>query len=169
MAKHLGAPPFARVRLGLLRRAKAMWTKAAVGDTPLCLLKPLCYMNRSGTPTARVLGHLGLEAKALLAVVDDIHLPVGKSRLRPGGGAGGHKGLASVRDSLGTQDFARLRIGVGSPAPGADLSAWVLAPADPEDRQAEAATLPVNIAAALAWAAAGVEEGQAALNSGAPP
>ena len=166
LISHLDAPPPTRVRLGMWRRAKALWTKVTAGSVHICILKPMGYMNRSGTPTARVLRHLRLELDSLLVVVDDIHLAVGEARLRPGGGAGGHKGLASIRDSLGSEDFGRLRLGIGAPTDASDLSGWVLAPADPEERRLEAAAMPRNLAVALAWAKEGMEAEKTVLARG---
>lgn len=155
-------PGFARVRLGFLRGAKAVWSRGEHGGMGMCLLKPMGYMNRSGPPALRVMRHLRLEAGSVLALVDDVHLAVGKARLRAAGGAGGHNGLRSLMDSLRTQELARLRVGVGSPG-GEDLADWVLSPPTPEDRAAEAALIPALVDAVLAWATEGVEAAQTIL------
>lgn len=78
------------------------------------LAKPTTYVNRSGAAVRALLSKHGLTPDQLLVVVDDINLPVGRVRLRPGGGAGGHNGLEDLIDSLQSSDFARLRIGVGN-------------------------------------------------------
>jgi len=98
--------------------------KAGRGDYLLCRLKlegcevlvqkPLTYMNLSGGAVQHALHYFKLTPAELLVVGDDIHLPFGRLRLRPKGSDGGHNGLSSVIASLGTEDFARLRIGVGN-------------------------------------------------------
>jgi PTH1 family peptidyl-tRNA hydrolase len=78
------------------------------------LLKPLTYMNRSGQSMRAVLDWLKLPASSVLVVYDDMDLPIGRLRLRLSGSAGGHNGMKSAIAHLGTQDFSRLRIGIGS-------------------------------------------------------
>ncbi|WOD39134.1 aminoacyl-tRNA hydrolase [Nodosilinea sp. E11] len=78
------------------------------------LLKPLTYMNRSGQSMRAVLDWLKLEPSQVLVVYDDMDLPVGRLRLRLSGSAGGHNGMKSAISHLGTQDFSRLRIGIGA-------------------------------------------------------
>jgi peptidyl-tRNA hydrolase, PTH1 family len=126
------------------------------------VLKPLSYMNRSGPA---LVGHLRGDdldiAKDLLVVVDDVALEPGRARLRASGSAGGHNGLKSVEASLRTQEYPRLRIGVGAKPAGADLADWVLSPPPREDRQAILAILPPLVDCVAAWIAGGTE---AALN-----
>lgn len=78
------------------------------------LLKPLTFMNRSGQSMRAVLDWLKLPASSVLVVYDDMDLPIGRLRLRLSGSAGGHNGMKSAIAHLGTQDFSRLRIGIGS-------------------------------------------------------
>ncbi|MEB3172490.1 MAG: aminoacyl-tRNA hydrolase [Cyanobacteriota bacterium] len=86
------------------------------GDQRLRLLMPQTFMNDSGRSIRAALDWFGLAPQQLLVVVDDMDLPLGKLRLRASGSAGGHNGLRSTISHLGTQDFARLRIGIGAPA-----------------------------------------------------
>ncbi len=79
------------------------------------LLWPLTYMNRSGGPVVAALRELQSDPAQILVLTDDFHLDLGALRARAAGSAGGHNGLRSIEDCLGTQDYARLRIGVGSP------------------------------------------------------
>jgi PTH1 family peptidyl-tRNA hydrolase len=90
------------------------------------LLKPIDYMNRSGLAIGAAMRWLKLEPKDVLVVVDDVNLPLGHLRLRAKGSAGGHNGLKSVEQSLGTQEYARLRGGVGAAEEGRDLAGHVL-------------------------------------------
>jgi len=83
-------------------------------------------MNLSGEAVSPAVGTLGCGLDRLLVISDDISLPLGTLRLREKGSAGGHKGLASIIQELGTEAFPRLRIGVGSPVRGQDAAAYVL-------------------------------------------
>jgi PTH1 family peptidyl-tRNA hydrolase len=86
------------------------------GDQRLRLLMPQTFMNESGRSIRAALDWFDLQPEALLVVVDDMDLPLGKLRLRASGSAGGHNGLRSTISHLGTQVFPRLRIGIGAPA-----------------------------------------------------
>jgi PTH1 family peptidyl-tRNA hydrolase len=86
------------------------------------LLRPLSYMNLSGGPVKSALGYYKFNLSELLVICDDVNLPLGNLRLREKGVAGGQKGLLSVISALGTEDFPRLRLGVGGGHPGANLS-----------------------------------------------
>ena len=81
----------------------------------LFLLMPNTYMNESGRSVQATLNWFDIEKEKLLVIVDDIDLPLGRLRIRSKGSAGGHNGLKSIISHLGTQDFCRLRIGIGSP------------------------------------------------------
>jgi peptidyl-tRNA hydrolase, PTH1 family len=129
---------------------------------PVLLLKPLTYMNRSGAVVGPLRGAPGFDlARQLLVVVDDVALPPGRARFRPSGSAGGHNGLRSVEQALGTRDYARLRIGVGEKPPGWELSDWVLSPPPAEEREAIVELLPRLVEGVDCWLEEGVE---AAMN-----
>jgi PTH1 family peptidyl-tRNA hydrolase len=105
------------------------WKFAAeVGEAGgVTLVKPQTFMNRSGLSVAAVVKWLKLTPQDLLVVVDDADLPLGQLRLRPSGGSGGHNGLRSIIEALGSEEFARLRIGIGRREPfGADITDHVL-------------------------------------------
>ncbi len=110
------------------RRSPGGQAKEAVwaAEPRVVLLKPQSYMNRSGAQVAAVLAYYRLLLSDLLVICDDANLPVGHLRFRKSGGPGGQRGLDSVIDSLGTPEFARLRIGVGGGYAGADLAGYVL-------------------------------------------
>jgi PTH1 family peptidyl-tRNA hydrolase len=104
------------------------------GAAPLLVAKPLTYMNRSGDGVSGLLRYYGLEISALLVIVDEVALPFGRLRARPRGSAGGHNGLKSVVERLGTTEFARLRLGVGRGDARRDLADHVLAGFEPGER-----------------------------------
>ena len=95
------------------------------------LVLPLTYMNTSGRAVADALSSGDREPHDLLVVCDDVNLPLGRLRLRADGSDGGHNGLASIISVLGTERFARLRLGVGGAPQGVDLADYVLEPFEP--------------------------------------
>lgn len=122
------------------------------------LVKPQTFMNRSGNAIAPMLRKKGVAAGDLLVLVDDVELPLGKLRLRANGSAGTHNGLKSLVERLGSQEFARLRIGVGPVPPERDLVAFVLERYAPQAREQVRELIPRAADAALAWVSDGVEK-----------
>ena len=122
-----------RVELRLRGRAMARMGKGKWRGFPFVLSQPQTWMNLSGQSVQCLKRKLGLPPSELIVIVDDIHLPVGSLRLRPSGGAGGHNGLQSIIDALGTSDFPRLRIGVGNQFSRGDQSSHVLSEFSPEE------------------------------------
>lgn len=96
------------------------------GSSRIVLLRPLSYMNLSGGVVGTALRWHRMEPADLLVICDDVNLPMGHLRLRPGGGAGGQKGLLSIIEVLDTDEFPRLRLGVGGGEPGANVAQHVL-------------------------------------------
>ena len=93
------------------------------------LLKPMTYMNLSGEAVESFLRFLGdrvMDSDRIIAICDDVYLPLGVIRLRMSGGSGGHKGLISIANHLGSNEFGRLRVGIGQPASGIDYKDFVL-------------------------------------------
>ena len=93
----------------------------------MLLVKPMTYMNLSGQAVRPLADYYKIPPEHILVIFDDVSLPVGKLRVRPDGSAGGHNGAKSLIAELGTQDFPRIRVGVGEkPHPDYDLADWVL-------------------------------------------
>ena len=113
LAERAGSTGYARARDG------AASVRARIDDLELLLVKPTTYMNLSGSAVRTVLAKERVPIRDLLVVVDDFALPFGRLRIRDRGSDGGHNGLRSIIAELGTQGFARLRIGIGEPARGA--------------------------------------------------
>lgn len=108
--------------------------EATLAGAEALLVKPQSFMNLSGEPVARLLAERALCTSELVVVVDDVALPLGRVRVRPHGSDGGHNGLRSLVAALGTEAFARVRIGVGvEPPPELDLADFVLAEFLPEE------------------------------------
>ncbi len=105
-----------------------------------CLVKPLTYVNLSGDVAGPFLRTAGLEPESLFVIVDDLNLPLGRIRVRPSGSSGGHNGLRSIAQVLTSDDYPRLRLGIGaspsvSDAQHAAVVDHVLAPFSPEERE----------------------------------
>lgn len=126
----------------------------------ILLAKPQTFMNLAGESVKAIMGHFGIELEELLVVHDELDLPLGTVRLKPGGGTAGHNGLKSVVACLGTRDFVRLRLGIGRPPgrmPGADFVLKRF-----RSDEVTEAEVSVQVAADMAesWATAGVEATQ---------
>lgn len=105
-----------------------------VAGTPVVLLKPQTFMNRSGAAVAAWLVRLALPAAGLVVVHDDLDLPLGRLRVVAAGGAGGHRGVRSIQETLGTTEFPRVRVGIGRPEAGQAAADRVLTDFTPEER-----------------------------------
>jgi PTH1 family peptidyl-tRNA hydrolase len=136
----------------------------------VAVLLPSTWMNRSGDAVAEATRALDLEpSRDLLLVSDDVDLPFGRIRLRPGGGAGGQRGLAHVIDRLATREIPRLRFGVGRPPEGAATSDHVLEPFSPSEEAALPAILDRAADAIERALCDGVAAAMNAFNADPPP
>jgi len=112
-----------------------------VAGSKVVLAKPQTYMNLSGQSVSRLVKKFSISLNDLLVIHDDLDLSLGKIRIRQGGSSGGHKGVGSIITELGSQDFLRLRVGIGRPAKDAgeisetDIIAYVLSDFTPEEKQ----------------------------------
>jgi PTH1 family peptidyl-tRNA hydrolase len=135
-----------------------------LGDTRLALLRPETYMNESGRSVGAAARFFKVEPERLLVVHDDVDLEPGRLQARRGGGLAGHNGLRSLAQHLGSQDFLRLRIGVGRPGRGdpRSVSDWVLSGFSPEEDVEALVTRSADAAEAIANE--GLEAAQARFN-----
>jgi len=113
---------------------QARTAKTIYAGQQLMLVKPQTFMNLSGNSVAALLRYFGGTPVDLTVISDDADLPLGRMRLRANGGSGGHRGLLSIMEQLGTEDFPRLRVGIGREDHQGDLASQVLAKLD-EPRQ----------------------------------
>jgi peptidyl-tRNA hydrolase, PTH1 family len=113
------------VRLSRMQ-SKALIGSGLIGNAKIVLAKPQTFMNLSGQAIAALVRFYKIPLDQLLVAHDDLDLPLGTIRMRPGGGPGGQKGLASTIQQLGTQGFPRLRIGIGRPPGRMEASSYVL-------------------------------------------
>jgi PTH1 family peptidyl-tRNA hydrolase len=114
---------------------RALIGKGAFLDERLILAKPQTFMNNSGQAVGALVRFYKIPIDHLLVVHDDLDLPFGTLRLRPRGGAGGQRGMGSIMAKLNTQDFARLRVGIGRPPGRMDPSDYVLHDFDPPEEE----------------------------------
>ena len=135
-----------------------------------CLvMKPQTYMNLSGEAVREAAQFYKIPADHVLVIYDDVSLPVGKLRVRPTGSAGGHNGIKNIIAHLGTQDFPRVKIGVGAkPTPDYDLADWVLSSFSAQDEKALGVSLKNAADAALAIIDHGVPEAANRFNGSHP-
>lgn len=120
-----------------------------VAGSEVILAKPQTYMNLSGESVSRLVKRFDINLNDLIVIHDDLNLPLGKIRIRPVGSSGGHKGVDSIIFSLGSQDFPRLRVGIGRPivlenSVMADeaIIAYVLSDFSPDEKQTVTTVLP---------------------------
>jgi PTH1 family peptidyl-tRNA hydrolase len=116
----------------------ALIAKGRIGAEEALLAKPQTFMNESGRSVGAILRYTYANSIDLVVVHDDLDLQLGAVRVKIGGGHGGHNGLRSIIEHIGTPDFVRVRVGVGRPAPGFDAADYVLSPFTAEERKAAA-------------------------------
>ncbi len=131
-------------------QGKARIGRGEVAGVKVVVARPHTYMNRSGESVIRLVKKYKVKLDDLLVVYDDMDLPLGKIRIRTGGSSGGHKGAESIIAELGSQDFSRLRVGIGRPIAteglpedtNADIVTYLLSELPPEEKKAINHVLP---------------------------
>lgn len=130
-------------------RHKALTGFYELGGEKVLLVKPVTYMNLSGQAVRALADDYKIPPEHILVIFDDISLPVGRLRVRPNGSAGGHNGIKSLIAELGSQNFPRIKVGVGAkPHPDYDLADWVLSTFTKEEEALLGPTLKRAIEAA---------------------
>src|ERR1700736_3674205 len=157
-----------RGRFGRERReGPARVREGTVDGYDLVTARPQTYMNVSGRAAVHLVGKYGVPPADLIVVHDDVDLPLGRLRLKRGGGAAGNKGVLSIADALRTRDFMRVRIGVSRPADRDDMVEYVLDRSTPEEREKLAAVLPRAAAAVMALVRDGLDSAMSEYNRAA--
>ncbi len=148
---------------------QGLYTQTAYNGIKLYLLKPQTYMNLSGKSVVQLSAFFKIPPQRIIVLFDDISLAPGRLRVRAEGSAGGHNGIKSIIQELGSQDFPRVKIGVGAkPNPGYDLADWVLGSFSALDEKAMAVSLENAGQAALAVIDKGVPEAANRFNGSHP-
>jgi PTH1 family peptidyl-tRNA hydrolase len=117
----------------LVPSGQARLGRTRIGQTDVILSQPLAWMNTSGPVVKTLLEQAGLSPAQLIVVHDDLDLELGRLRIRQRGGAGGHNGVLSILTALETDEFCRVRVGIGRPAVNEDPADFVLSPFTPSD------------------------------------
>ncbi|HOE35083.1 MAG: aminoacyl-tRNA hydrolase [Chloroflexi bacterium] len=125
---------------------------------PVIIAKPLTYMNESGSAVSSLLHYFKVPLNRLLVIHDDLDLPLGTLRLRPGGGSAGQRGMQSIADKLGTNAFPRLRFGIGRPPGRMDPADYVLEKFGASEQELLKMTLDQAAAAAVTFIREGLEK-----------
>jgi PTH1 family peptidyl-tRNA hydrolase len=146
----------AKAYVAELRSAEPRFSEGRAGDREVLLVKPQTFMNLSGQAVGRLSRERAIPPEQILVVYDDLDLPLGRLRLRPEGGSGGHKGMRSIIDALGTQAFPRLRVGIDRPPAGADPTEYVLRPFSREEQVVVNEVVERAVAAVECWLAEGI-------------
>lgn len=128
------------------------------------LAKPMAFMNRSGPPVLLLLDELGLNFEDMLVIHDDIDLEFGRIKIKEKGGHGGHRGIKSLMNALGSGDFTRLRMGIGRPDPNMDVSGHVLGRFTPEEAEKLSRFIKMGREAAVTVLCNGTKEGMNRFN-----
>ena len=152
LAEHLGC----KIDKG---KFQGLYGKATYQGRTIFLLKPQTYMNLSGRSVLQLSAYYAIPPQRIIVLFDDISLEPGRLRVRADGSAGGHNGIKSIIQELGSQAFPRVKIGVGAkPNPQQDLADWVLSGFTPTEKNALDAALPHAGMAALCIIEKGVPE-----------
>lgn len=142
---------------GMRLQSQALVVSATYEGRKILLAKPQTYMNLSGQAVQGLVRFYKLPLQNLLVAHDDLDLPLGTLRLRPGGGSGGQKGVASTIERLGTSDFPRLRLGIGRPPGRMDAAAYVLQDFSPAELPIVSEVLHRAVDAVLTFVVEGLD------------
>ena len=148
---------------------QGLYGQASYRGQKVYLLKPLTYMNLSGRSVVQLSAYFQIPPQMIIVLFDDISLEPGRLRVRPSGSAGGHNGIKSIIQELGSQEFPRVKIGVGAkPHPDFDLADWVLSPFTAQEEKALAVSLENGANAALTILEQGTAQAANAYNGSHP-
>lgn len=139
-------------------RFRSQSTRTRIENRDLLLVRPLTYMNKSGWSVRAFADYYDVENHRIAVVHDDLDLPLGRIKVVKKGGAGGHKGIRSVIEHLGTGDFCRVKIGIGRPRYGEAVDAFVLSPFYKDERGNLESLIPAAVRACQVFVTRGVEQ-----------
>jgi len=146
-------------------RYRALTGEVRIGGQRILVLKPQTYMNLSGESVKLAGGFYKIPPDHVLVISDDVSLPLGKLRIRAGGSAGGHNGLKNIISHLGTDQFPRIKVGVGAPEhPEHEMVDWVIGNFSPAEKKVVAEAVARAVDAAACVIEKGVPEAQNRFN-----
>jgi PTH1 family peptidyl-tRNA hydrolase len=146
------------------KKFKVRLARCRVNERRVLLCEPQTYMNASGEALGAVRAFYGLPLSHVLVVVDDADLPLGSLRLRPGGSSGGHHGLESIEQHLGSREYARLRVGIGRKTSAREITGHVLGRFDSTETAFVDKVLLVASDQAQTWLEAGIQKAMSQFN-----
>ena len=146
------------------RTPSALWGRGRVFGQDAVLLKPQTYMNRSGHAVSEFKAAFPVDTGSIIAAYDDCDLPLGRLRLRKDGGSGGHRGIDSIIEHIGSRNFPRIRLGIGRPLDG-DIVDYVLAPFTEDETGALDDMLTRGVSAVEALLTRGIDYAMNCFNS----
>jgi len=157
--------------VGWSERAGYREAACVVGEWAFTLIKPMTFMNRSGEPLQTYLSYRKVSIADVIAVHDEIDIPLGAVRVKVDGGEGGHNGLRSISQLCGGKGYARVRVGVGKPAPGSPLllkpdaiATWVLARFSADEKKVAEELVTRSVAAVVELGVRGLRSAQNRFN-----
>jgi PTH1 family peptidyl-tRNA hydrolase len=162
----------ARTHQLIFERRKKSKAKIAMGPLNgkrVILANPYTFMNRSGMSVQGLSAFYKIPAERILVIYDDLDLPLGTVRIRSKGGSGGHKGVSDIIQRLGTQDFPRIRFGIGRPQGSMDPAVYVLLPFKEKELPLVKQTIEHVIQAIETWLDEGLEVAMSRFNGPTPP
>lgn len=145
-------------------RFQALVANGRLAERRVLLAKPQTYMNASGRAVSQLARYFKIELPCVLVAYDDLDLPLGTIRLRPSGGSGGHRGMASILEELGTSEFPRLRLGIGRPPGRMDPADYVLQSFHADEEPARDLMLAQALEAVETFLSHGVELAMSRFN-----
>lgn len=153
-----------RASWALEKKFNARVARVEQNESRVLLCEPQTFMNSSGEAVGQLMTFYRVPLKQLLVVVDDADLPLGEIRLRPGGSSGGHHGLESIEQHLGTRGFARLRIGIGRKAGAREITDYVLGRFGSTESELAEKVLTAAAEQAEVWLKAGIQKAMSQFN-----
>jgi len=131
------------------------------------VMKPLTYMNLSGTAVSQVLNYYRINLERILVIYDEVELPFGQLRMRPHGSAAGHKGMSSIIEHINSKQFARLRIGIGTEFAKRDMTKFVLSNFSRNEQKELVSIIEKSVDATIMFIDEGIEKAMTFFNSAA--
>ncbi len=147
------------------KRSKGLIARGKLAGVNVALVKPQTFMNLSGEAVAPVARFYKVSYEHILVAFDDLDLPIAKLRLRPKGGAGGHKGMRSIINHLGTDQFPRVRLGIGRPQGQMPAEAYVLQKFKPDEWEAMLVTYRIAVEAVKVVLTEGIDNAMNQFNT----
>ncbi len=145
-------------------RFQAQVAKGRIDGTQVLLVKPQTYMNRSGQAVGPLVRYHRLPPERLLVVHDDLDMELGRLKFARGGGHGGHNGVRSVMEALGTRSFPRLKLGIGRPLPGQPVDKYVLSRFSSEEMEVVEEVLAAAVRGVETFIGQGIESAMNGFN-----